>query len=163
MSELNKVVAGEEVNANHIKGYLIKDLTADLTDATIEGIALGGQTGFELNRSREIKEIAHKDCEGGYAKQSASKSTWDFSMDGMYIVDDQAYADIEEAMASEEGKIGVYIEVGTTRYVGFAIITSNNLSAPYDDQLTYSVAGTGTGVLHKVKKDQVVRIANVAK
>ena len=163
MSELKKLVAGEEVNANHIKGYLIKDLSADLTNGEIEGIAVGGQVGFELNRSREIKEIAHKDCEGGYAKQSASKSTWDFSMDGMYIVDCEGYEAIEEAMASEEGKIGVYIEVGTTRYVGFAILTSNNLSAPYDDQLTYSIAGTGTGVLHKVKKEQVVNIANIAK
>lgn len=161
MSELNKVVAGEEVNANHIKGYIIKDLTADLTDATIEGIALGGQVGFELNRSREIKEISHKDLKA--VKQSASKSTWDFSMDGMYIANDQCYTDIEDAMASEDGKVGIYIEVGTTRYVGFAILTTNNLSAPYDDQLTYSIAGTGTGELHRVKKDQVVRIANIAK
>ena len=38
-----------------------------------------------------------------------------------------------------------------------------NVRITDDDQLTYSVAGTGTGVLHKVKKNQTVRIANVAK
>lgn len=163
MSKKARLTAGEEVSGTLIKGYLVKDLSSDLTDGTITGVAVGGQTGFELNRSRETKSVGHKDCEGGYAKTSASQATWDFSMDGMYIVDDEGYKAIEQAMSSVDGKIGVYIEIGTTRYIGFAILTTNNLSAPYDDQLTYSIAGQGTGVLHKVDTTQELAIKNVAK
>ena len=149
-----RLKAGSEVNATEVRGYLIADLTQDLTDKKIKGTVVGGQTGFELNRSRETKEIAHKDCPGGYAKTSASRNTWDFSMDGMYIVDDKGYDLIEEAMASKDGRIGVYVEVGSRRYIGFAILTSNNLSFPYDDSMTYSISGQGDGVLHKVDISQ---------
>ena len=154
---LNEMIPGTEVNGTDCKVYLVDALEVDSVTGETTGILVGGQTGAELSKNREIKEIGHKDLEGGYAKQSAGKLSWEVSFDGCYIFGDQGYDKIEEAMNSKEGTIGIYVEIGQRRYVGKIILTTQSLSLPYDEEATYSVQGTGTGMLRRVDKEAVVK------
>ena len=154
---LNEMIPGTEVNGTDCKVQLVDALEVDSVTGETTGILVGGQTGAELSKNREIKEIGHKDLEGGYAKQSAGKLSWEVSFDGCYIFGDQGYDKIEEAMNSKEGTIGIYVEIGQRRYVGKIILTTQSLSLPYDEEATYSVQGTGTGMLRRVGKEAVVK------
>lgn len=147
---LNEMIPGEEVSGTDCKVFLVKDMAIDEVTGETSGLLVGGQTGAELTKNREIKEVAHKDLEGGYAKQSAGKLSWEVSFDGCYIFGDEGYDAIEDAMNSKSGKIGVYIEIGTRRYAGEIILTTQTLSLPYDEEATYSIAGTGTGKLRRI-------------
>lgn len=158
---LVEMIPGQEVSGTDCKVYLVDALTVDSTTMETTGTLVGGQTGAELTKNREIKEIGHKDLEGGYAKQSAGKLTWEVSFDGCYIFGDAGYDKIEQAMNSKSGEIGVYIEVGTRRYVGKIILTTQSLSMPYDEEATYSVAGTGTGMLKRIERAELLNF-NVA-
>ena len=159
---LNEMIPVTEVNGTDCKVYLVDALEVDSVTGETTGTLVGGQTGAELSKNREIKEIGHKDLEGGYAKQSAGKLSWEVSFDGCYIFGDEGYDRIEEAMNSKEGTIGIYVEIGQRRYVGKIILTTQSLSLPYDEEATYSVQGTGTGMLRRVDKEANVRF-DVAK
>lgn len=162
ISEAEEVIKkGEEVNGTLCKVYLIDNLQVDSATHEISGTVVGGQTGAEIVRNRETKEIAHKDLE--YAKQSAGKLTWELSMDGCYIFGDEGYDKIEEAMESKAGTIGVFVEIGTRKYVGKILLTTQSLSLPYEEEATYSISGTGTGKLKRVEKDQEIRLKTSSK
>lgn len=149
---INEMIPGQEVSGTECKVYLVDALEVDEVTGETTGTLVGGQTGAELTKNREVKEIGHKDLEGGYAKQSAGKLSWEVSFDGCYIFGDEGYDKIEDAMNSKEGTIGIYVEIGKRRYVGKIILTTQSLSLPYDEEATYSVQGTGTGMLKRVDK-----------
>lgn len=147
---LNEMIPGEEVSGTDCRVFLVKDIEIDEVTGETSGLLVGGQTGAELTKNREVKEVGHKDLEGGYAKQSAGKLSWEVSFDGCYIFGDEGYDAIEDAMNSKSGKIGIYVEIGTRRYAGEIILTTQSLSLPYDEEATYSVSGVGTGVLKRI-------------
>lgn len=149
---INEMIPGTEVSGTECKVYLVDALEIDEVTGETRGTLVGGQTGAELTKNREIKEIGHKDLEGGYAKQSAGKLSWEVSFDGIYIFGDEGYDKIEDAMNSKSGEMGIYVEIGPRRYVGKVILTTQSLSLPYDEEATYSVQGTGTGMLKRVDK-----------
>lgn len=149
---INEMIPGQEVSGTECKVYLVDALEVDEATGETRGILVGGQTGAELSKNREIKEIGHKDLEGGYAKQSAGKLSWEISFDGCYLFGDAGYDLVEDRMNSKEGTIGVYVEVGQRAYIGKIILTTQSLSLPYDEEATYSIQGTGTGMLRRVDK-----------
>lgn len=149
---INEMIPGQEVSGTDCKVYLVDSLEIDEVTGETTGVLVGGQTGAELTKNREVKEIGHKDLEGGYAKQSAGKLSWEINFDGCYIFGDEGYDRIEDAMNSKEGTIGVFVEIGQRRYAGKIILTTQSLSLPYDEEATYSIQGTGTGMLRRIDK-----------
>lgn len=118
-------------------------------------LAVAGQTGLDYNMSTETTEAATKDdANGGFAIKFHGSKSWDASIDGLYSPDDEATQLVASALVNDEY---VCLKIcdrkkntdGSTTYqpirMGLAIVTSNNFSAPNDDNATYSMDFEGSG------------------
>ena len=151
------VRVGEEVNGTFCKVYLVKDMDVNTFDHTITGTVIAGQTDASLSRSKEVREIFHKDCNGN-AKKSGGKNSWSLSLSGMVIFGDEGLELVEE-IYDGDGSCGVYIEMGNRRYYGKAILVQNDMALPNDSEVTYDINVEGSGKLHKVDKGAKVKFA----
>lgn len=143
---------GEEINGTLSKVYLIKDMNVDEFNFEVSGTLIGGQQDLSVTRSKEVREIFHKDCEGGYAKKSGGRNSWGISFSGLVIYGDEGIKLVKEIMDGD-GRCGVYIETGSElREYGEVILTQNDTSAPNDEEITYDISAEGTGVLHTLEK-----------
>lgn len=107
---------------------------------------LGGQRGATLNRSSETIEVTDK-VSGGWKENYSGIKEWSVDCDGLFVVDDAAFATLETAFNAGTA-IDVEISDGTNiTYSGKAYITDFPIEAPYDDVATYSISLTGTGAL----------------
>lgn len=149
---------GEEVNGTHSKVYLIKDMNVDEFNFEITGTLIGGQQDLSVTRSKEIREIFHKDCEGGYAKRSGGRNSWGLSFNGLVIYGDEGIALVKEIMDGD-GKCGVYIETGSElREYGEIILNKYDTKAPNDAEVTYDISGEGSGTLKTISKEDATKI-----
>lgn len=151
------VKVGEEVNGTFCKVYLVKDMDVNTFDHTITGTVIAGQTDATLSRSKEVREIFHKDCNGN-AKKSGGKNSWSLSLSGMVIFGDEGLELVEE-IYDGDGSCGVYIEMGNRRYFGKAILVQNDMALPNDSEITYDINVEGSGKLHKIDKGAKVKFA----
>ena len=151
------VRVGEEVNGTFCKVYLVKDMDVNSFDHTITGTVIAGQTDASLSRSKEVREIFHKDCNGN-AKKSGGKNSWSLSLSGMVIFGDEGLELVEE-IYDGDGSCGVYIEMGNRRYYGKAILVQNDMALPNDSEVTYDINVEGSGKLYKVDKGAKVKFA----
>lgn len=151
------VKVGEEVNGTFCKVYLVKDMDVNSFDHTITGTVIAGQTDASLSRSKEVREIFHKDCNGN-AKKSGGKNSWSLSLSGMVIFGDEGLELVEE-IYDGDGSCGVYIEMGNRRYFGRAILVQNDMALPNDSEITYDINVEGSGKLHKIDKGAKVKFA----
>lgn len=151
------VKVGEEVNGTFCKVYLVKDMDVNSFDHTITGTVIAGQTDASLSRSKEVREIFHKDCNGN-AKKSGGKNSWSLSLSGMVIFGDEGLELVEE-IYDGDGSCGVYIEMGNRRYFGKAILVQNDMALPNDSEITYDINVEGSGKLHKIDKGAKVKFA----
>lgn len=108
--------------------------------------AVGGQRGATLNRSASVIDVSNK-VSGDWAKSISGMKSWSIDADGLFALDDAAFAALETAFnASEE--VMIQIAKGEElAYTGKAYITDFPIEAPYDDVTTYSVSFTGNGAL----------------
>ena len=152
------VKVGEEVNGTFCKVYLVENMNVDEFTHEITGTVIAGQTDATLSRSKEVREIFHKDCEGGYAKKSGGKNSWSLSLSGMVIFGD-AGLELVEKIYDGNGKCGVYVEMGNRRYFGECILVQNDLALPNDSEVTYDINVEGTGKLQKIDEDVSVALS----
>ena len=149
------VKVGEEVNGTFCKVYLVKDMDVNSFDHEITGTVIAGQTDASLSRSKEVREIFHKDCNGN-AKKSGGKNSWSLSLSGMVIFGDEGLELVEE-IYDGDGSCGVYIEMGNRRYYGKAILVQNDMALPNDSEITYDINVEGSGKLYKIDKGAKVK------
>jgi len=110
---------------------------------------VGGQQNATLSETADTMETTNKQS-SNYREFDYSLNSWTISADGVLILDDVAYAALVDAMRGQE-KVKVRVKESATKALeGFAIVTSRDLDAPYDDVATYSVELQGTGALSEV-------------
>lgn len=154
ISSTEDIKVGEEINGTFCKVYLVKDMDVDSFTHAITGTVIAGQTDASLSRSKEVREIFHKDCNGN-AKKSGGKNSWSLSLSGMVIFGDEGLELVEE-IYDGNGSCGVYIEMGNRRLYGKAILVQNDMALPNDAEVTYDINVEGSGPLKKIDKDVAV-------
>lgn len=131
-----------------------KNIVLAVLDATCTNLlALAGQQGLTWTVEAENSETATKDGSGDWQVVTAGVKSWSASTDGLWMADDEGRKTIIKAL-----KDGTYVCVGMyerqtidngVKYIpirkGLAIITSDELEAPNDDNTTYSAEFTGSG------------------
>lgn len=110
-------------------------------------IAVGGQRNATLSETVDTIDNTSKDS-GGWYEYDYGLAGWTISFDGVYIRDEEGYNLLKTAMR-EKRKIKVRIQEGENGVIeeGEALVTSRDLEAPYDSEVTYSGELQGTGPL----------------
>lgn len=115
------------------------------TDTAPVWTVVGGQRNATLSEEAETIDVTTKNSAA--QEFEYGQYNWKISCDGVYIKDDAAYVALRNAIRQKQ-KVKVRIKEGDTYTAeGLALVTSNELEAPYDDAATYSVELQGTGLL----------------
>ena len=112
-------------------------------------LAISGQQGLTINRSKDSIEISSKDTTGGWKAKIAGMKEWSIDNDGLYVKNDESHTELGQYFENDAPiciKI-VDIKNELPMFGGLAIITEYSLEAPYDDAMTYSISLEGMGKL----------------
>ncbi len=128
------------------KAWLIK--IDDLgTPGTLNTLAY--QRGGTLNRTAEDIDITSKD-NAAWEDVLSGKRTWGLSVDGLIVVGDSAYEDLETAFATDVAVIVSVARPDAKFWEGNARITDFPLDFGFDAGATYSITLKGIGVPTKL-------------
>ena len=136
-----------DTGANAVAG---KDILLALFDETgTKLLAIAGQQGLTINRSKDSIEVTSKDTKGGWKSKIAGMKEWSIDNDGLYVADDASHKALGKAF---EDDIPVCIKIVNYKkkqamFGGLTTLTDYSLEAPYDDAMTYSVSMDGMGAL----------------
>lgn len=133
--------------------------TTEFTNATEFGIYIDStlvsySTNCSLEISMDTREVTNKESEGN-AEFRESKKSWTGS--GEFIFSPDATNGFEDMFDAWEDRDQVTVRFSTETsgdyyYHGSAYITGLPLSAPLEDNMTFTVSLQGTGKLTKVQK-----------
>jgi TP901-1 family phage major tail protein len=126
---------------------LLVQTGVDETTDTPNLEVIAGQRNCTISYSSETVDVTSKDS-GGAQEFEYGLSTWTISADGVYTVDEAGFEALKEAMSNKTKlKARVQYENSPTVYSGDVIVTSAELEAPYDGEMTYACEVQGTGEL----------------
>ncbi|RVU97062.1 phage major tail protein, TP901-1 family [Coriobacteriales bacterium OH1046] len=156
MPEPTNILNGCDFDAATAKALSGKDIIAMVTNAAgTKLLAVSGQQGLEFNLSAESTEAkaTKDDAVGGWTLRFHGSKSWDASIDGLYSPTDEATQMVASALANDEYLCLKICRrkaiVGGVEYqplrMGLALVSSDNFSAPSDDNATYSMKFDGTG------------------
>lgn len=134
-----------------------KDIVLAIFDATgVNLLAVAGQQGLTINRSKDSIEVTSKDSGGGYKQKIAGMKEWSIDNDGLYVPSHASHKALGQAYKNDDPVCIKVIdqknEVGM--FGGLAILTDYSLEAPYDDAMTYSISLDGSGELVDLLEDE---------
>ncbi|AQT84290.1 phage major tail protein, TP901-1 family [Paenibacillus larvae subsp. larvae] len=127
-----------------------KDILLAIFDKTgTKLLAIAGQKGLKINRSKDSIEITSKDTRGGWKSKIGGMKEWSIDNDGLYVMDDESHEALGQYF---DGDDPVCIKVVNQRdkkgmFGGLAIVTDYSFEAPFDDAMTYSIKLDGMGAL----------------
>lgn len=148
---MNAFAGGSNKKVRGVDIVVMVDI--DETGSAPEWIPAGGQRSATLSETSEALDATTKDSEPGAYEYEYGLYGWNISCEGLYVPDNQAYAHLGKAMR-ERKKVKVRIqEEGVPTQEGLALVSSRELSAPYEDMTTYSMEFQGTGFLRPVEED----------
>ncbi|MBC1272687.1 phage major tail protein, TP901-1 family [Listeria booriae] len=133
--------------ANAVAG---KDILLAIFDATgTDLLAIAGQQGLTINRSKDSIEISSKDTAGGYKSKIGGMREWSIDNDGLFVRNHASHKALGKYFDSD---VPVCLKVldqknKVAMFGGLAILTDYSLEAPYDDAMTYSIKLDGSGAL----------------
>ena len=117
-----------------------------------DGVSLGYATECTLSFAVEMRELAHKDTEGdggGWVEKAPGQKSGTGSTSGLYAEDDNAAAALFEALED-----GTALELtfctettGDKVWSGTAYLTSLEISAPNNENTTYSASFEFSGAV----------------
>ena len=112
-------------------------------------LAVAGQQGLTINRSKDTVEITSKDTKGGWKSKIGGMKEWSIDNDGIYVLNDESHGELGKYF---DGDDPVCIKVINSKqqegmFGGLCIVTEYSLEAPYDDAMTYSIKLEGMGAL----------------
>ena len=118
-----------------------------------EPLGLAGQQGLTFTLEVENSETSTKDGTGDWTVRFPGVKSWNASTDGLWIDDDDARKEVVKAMINGTPLcVGMYAREAITNGVkytpirkGLALVSSDEIEAPNDDNTTYSVEFEGTG------------------
>jgi len=116
------------------------------------GVAIGHATTCSLDLTRETRETLTKDAPGGgWATAEVGRKSATLSTDGMFSYDtsNKKFSDLFTAFDNGTLLLLRFTtdENGDTYWQGSGYITSLNLSAPVEDNTTYSATFTVNGAI----------------
>lgn len=130
-----------------------KKLLVMISDKEGNLLGISGQQDTTFTIEAETTEAATKDGSGEWVTKTQGQKSWNSSVNGLFALDDEGHHLIAKAL--KNGTMlcyGLYCrEVQDDKYLyspvrkGTAFPTSNELSAPSDDNATYSINFEGTG------------------
>jgi len=114
------------------------------------GVSLGYATSCTISFSSAMRELSHKDTAGdggGWLEQAPGQKSATFSTEGLYAEDDNAAAALFTKLADgTEITLTFTTDVsGDKVWSGTALLTSVEITAPNNENVTYSVSGVFTG------------------
>lgn len=112
-------------------------------------LAIAGQQGLTINRSKDSIEITSKDTKGGWKSKIGGMKEWSIDNDGLYVRSDDSHKELGKYF---DGDDPICIKVLDMRnkvpmFGGLAIVTDYSFEAPFDDAMTYSIKLDGAGAL----------------
>lgn len=112
-------------------------------------LAVAGQQGLTINRSKDSIEVTSKDTKGGWKAKIGGMKEWSIDNDGLYIGDDDSHKALNKAYHDDELVCLKVINQKTKEamFGGLAIVTDYPIEAPFDDAVTYSISLEGNGAL----------------
>lgn len=116
------------------------------------GVAIGHATTCSLDLTRETRETLTKDAPGGgWATAEVGRKSATLSTDGMFSYDttNKKFSDLFTAFDNGTLLLLRFTtdENGDTYWQGSGYITSLNLTAPVEDNTTYSATFTVNGAI----------------
>lgn len=116
------------------------------------GVAIGHATACSLDLTRETRETLTKDAPGGgWATAEVGRKSATLSTDGMFSYDttNKKFSDLFTAFDNGTLLLLRFTtdETSDTYWEGSGYITSLNLSAPVEDNTTYSATFTVNGAI----------------
>ena len=108
-------------------------------------------TSASLSVSRDLRDSTNKSS-AGWSESLAGLKSWELSGDGFVefastAADTKNVKELYTQMVAANPEVTVKFSDGSTYYVGNAFITSLSVDAGVEENATYSISLTGTGVL----------------
>lgn len=112
-------------------------------------LAVAGQRNATFSEERETIDITSKDSTNGMTESDYGLGSWSISCDGLYIMGDAGFKKLKDAMRNRTKIKAQWKETGSKGETeeGSVLVTSRELEAPYDAEVTYSLELTGTGAI----------------
>lgn len=112
-------------------------------------LAVAGQQGLTINRSKDSIEVTSKDTKGGWKSKVGGMKEWSIENDGLYVGEDESHRALNKAFHDDEMVCLKVInqKEKTSMFGGLAIVTDYPIEAPFDDAVTYSISLEGVGEL----------------
>lgn len=109
------------------------------------GVAIAKATECSISWSVEMRETAHKDTAGdggGWREVSPGQKSGTGSTSGLYAEDTNSFATLYDKMANGTSLALTFTtgETGDDVYYATAYITSMELNAPNNENVTYSIS-----------------------
>lgn len=132
-----KAIAGKDI--------LLAIFNSDGTEL----LAVAGQQGLTINRSKDSIEVTSKDTKGGWKSKVGGMKEWSIDNDGLYVGNDESHKTLNKAFHDDELVCLKVINQKTEEamFGGLAIVTDYPIEAPFDDAVTYSISLEGVGEL----------------
>lgn len=142
----------DAMTAKAVRG---KNVVAMITDKMGENLlCMSGQQGLTFTMEMDTTEISTKDGENdGWKSETPGVKSWSASADGLSCFDDEGQQMVAKALASDEylclricerskeGKTTTYKPIR----IGLVLVTSYEIDAPNDDNVTYAMDFNGVG------------------
>lgn len=123
-----------------------KDILLAIFDSTgTDLLAVAGQQGLTINRSKDSIEVTSKDTVGGWKSYIGGMKEWSIENDGLYVGDDASHKALTKAFNEDELVCLKVINQKEKKalFGGLAIVSDYPIEAPYDDAVTYSITLEG--------------------
>lgn len=143
-----KAVAGKDI--------LLAIFNSDGTEL----LAVAGQQGLTINRSKDSIEVTSKDTVGGWKSYIGGMKEWSIENDGLYVGDDASHKALTKAFNEDELVCLKVINQKDKKalFGGLAIVSDYPIEAPYDDAVTYSITLEGNGPLTDLQDETTTQM-----
>lgn len=138
-----------------------KDILLAIFDSTgTDLLAVAGQQGLTINRSKDSIEVTSKDTVGGWKSYIGGMKEWSIENDGLYVGDDASHKALTKAFNEDELVCLKVINQKEKKalFGGLAIVSDYPIEAPYDDAVTYSITLEGNGPLTDLQDETTTQM-----
>lgn len=133
-----------------------KDILLAVFDSTGTNLlAVAGQQGLTINRSKDTFEVNSKTAAGGWKAYLGGLKEWSIDNDGLYVGNDESHKTLTKAFNDDELLCLKVInqKTETALFGGIAIVADYPIEAPFDDAVTYSITLQGNGPLTDLQEE----------
>lgn len=123
------------------------DILIMVESSTVPGtfVAVAGQRGGTFKEESETIDVTNK-MSAGYTENDYGLGSWSISCDGVHVLGSAQLTQLRDAMRNKTLVKCRWVEAGASLVEeGMAVVTSREIEAPYDAEVTYKVELTGSG------------------